>query len=580
MYRIKAFKNAEGFNQIFGLTQHGNGVTSRRNSILLAYYKSKSMWDYCRRHNTWELMFSITNMATLKGILMLIIRQELQDKGGFDVFLMGNYFTSPIYSTDRFNGVPTDGSIGFVRYITHEEKRNGKAYKMKAGKFFKKLIMGSELAQSLPEQVIVWLCEQFTEQWKAHVTSLLPQFTLHVDDRFDRIYSYNHCSSGFNSCMMDDDQWRFYRDSVQAKAAYLENTKGRIIARCVIFTNVTDQDGKVWRLAERQYAEDGSDLLKRCLVDALVSAGEIDGYKQVGVDCHNNRAYLDVNGNSLSEKEFSIACDLEFSRDADEAFDGKKTVLSYQDSFKWYDYNAKRAYNYYVEGKTSIEFDTTQCYIYDNRVWDDYHGHVLCDCINWVWYRGEEITCDQTRMEDFVYCGECGCYIHKDEVVKCPHCGELMPDPNKYCFGQRDFRGVSYCSRECVIVVRDAWRDKYCFYDVFRGEYYQKSEYKAVAFLHFDDYTIEVRHTKFGGIVEMFNEQRLTVLSDGLVVWSRRAPYRQYKLRQLKRIMLNNPGLFSELASQVKKENEGVADFTTLFSNSVVNLDDVNMDEE
>ena len=39
MYKITAFRNAEEFQRIFGVQEHGNGVKSRRNKILLQFYK-------------------------------------------------------------------------------------------------------------------------------------------------------------------------------------------------------------------------------------------------------------------------------------------------------------------------------------------------------------------------------------------------------------------------------------------------------------------------------------------------------------------------------------------------------------
>ena len=102
------------------------------------------------------------------------------------------------------------------------------------------------------------------------------------------------------------------RNSVKAKAARLVEDDGMILARCIIFTEVFDEEDKVWRLAERQYAKDQSDILKRALVDALIKAGEIDGYKQVGADCGNSRGFVDVEGNSLSHKKFYIECNLDW----------------------------------------------------------------------------------------------------------------------------------------------------------------------------------------------------------------------------------------------------------------------------
>lgn len=48
MYRIKSFSNAQEFQELFGVQEHGNGVKSRRNRILLALLKHKPLWSWCR----------------------------------------------------------------------------------------------------------------------------------------------------------------------------------------------------------------------------------------------------------------------------------------------------------------------------------------------------------------------------------------------------------------------------------------------------------------------------------------------------------------------------------------------------
>ncbi len=82
--------------------------------------------------------------------------------------------------------------------------------------------------------------------------------------------------------MTDKDYYYFYMDSVNASAAYLTDEDDMVIARCIIYNEVKDQDGNKWRLAERQYASDENDILKRALIDALIKGGYIDGYKKVG----------------------------------------------------------------------------------------------------------------------------------------------------------------------------------------------------------------------------------------------------------------------------------------------------------
>lgn len=475
MNKITAFRNAAEFQRIFGVQQHGNGVKSRRNKILLQFYKSKSIWDFCRKHNgKYDYFFGLRNMVDLKEYVLDVIHGQLVRKASksynpfYPVKLMGSTYWSSVYSTDENKGIPSNGDVGYVRYVTHEENRNGKVYRMRAGRFYKRLLLESELGRALPEQVLNWLCEQFAESWSSYVARTLPHFTLHVDRDFRRIYSYDEddgCTYDFNSCMMDDDQWQFYRDCVSAKAAYLTNDDDRVIARCIIFTDVKDQDGNTWRLAERQYAQEGRDLYKRCLVDALIEGGHIDGYKQVGVDCHSTTAYVDKDGNSLMDKRFSINCELDFSCDSDDAWENEKNhILSYQDSFKFYDFKLRKAFNTEPKDMTNVSMlDTTRCYL--EGIWDEYHERW---CLNWmyVWYQGNKIKCDANDIEDFKDFNF-GYFIHKDEFVKCPVCGGDMPNPELY--GNENFmircNGKYFCSRHCKDEFEQKLISKQSFFD-------------------------------------------------------------------------------------------------------------------
>lgn len=502
MYRITSFSNAEEFNEIFGITEHGNGVCSRKNKILLEFYKSKSVWAFAKKHDLYHRFFKIRTMSEMKSTIVRIMRKEMSDnsiKFTHRVELGDIVYWSGLYSTDQYLGIPTDGSVGFVRYVSHEKNREGKTYRCRAGKFYKRLLLETEIGQALPEQVIVWLCEQFNEEWSSYVSRLRPKYKLVVNDDFKSIYS-NDCVCGdFHSCMMDDGQHIFYSDCVKAKAASLVSDEG-IIARCVIFTEVKDEDGKVWRLAERQYSSGCSDLLKRCLVDALIAANEIDGYKQVGVDCHNNRAFVDVDGNSLHDKQFRIECNLEPSCDSDDAFDcDSNHVLSYQDSFRFYDMVDHVAYNYEPGDMYTNLLDMTDPYVYDNRKIDEYHGNVMCRRVNSVFYKGREIQCDSHRMEDFVGTQRGG-FVHKDEVVKCPACGENMPDPKLYPTFSYEFNGKYYCCNSCCRDARRAWQREKCFYDDLRDQYVEKEGDHIINVLAFDFEGPVVRQTSYNYI--------------------------------------------------------------------------------
>ena len=487
MYKIKAFSNAEEFNELFGLREHGNGVKSRRNAILLAFYKSKTIWEYCRKYDLYSTFFSITSMAGLKSMLKDFILDEMYRKNrrnGFPVLLMGDMFFSKHFETDECNGIPSNGDVGFVRYKSREKNRNGKVYRMKAGRFYKRLLLETELGAALPEQVLNWLCENFTERWSSYVMQTLPKFSLVVDDDFEKIYNYGEgmCSRDFGSCMMGDGQWRFYRDCVNAKSASLVNEDGFIVARCVIFNEVRDEEGKVWRLAERQYSEDSRDLYKRCLVDALIAGNYIDGYKQVGVDCHATTSYVDNDGNSLSHKRFQIDCNLEWSLGYDDAWNNKDAgrILSYQDSFKWYDYVKHIAYNYLPASHTLRTLDMTDSYIRGYH--DDYHNRMCAGTIS-VMYDGRSIDCDKNDLSDFADFD--GIYYHVDELSDvCPVCGRKMPTRKLYRSLLRSFNGEMVCSRDCMVHLRDEYRRKHCFYNEFNGEWVEKKFDKPVKVLY------------------------------------------------------------------------------------------------
>ena len=464
MNKIQSFKNAQEFQELFGIQEHGNGVKSKRNKILLALLKSKSVWAYCREHEDWSLL-AIKSMAELKTKLTKMISDSGVHQGlEYALSLNGVTYHSDTYESDSYRGVPEDGSIGFVRYINHSN--NSGVFKMRAGRFYSKLIDETYIGQALPQQVKTWLCEEFSQDWQVYIAGTLPNFTLLVDHDFAEIYSGEACAPGMNSCMIDRGFHNFYRDSVKAKAARLVENDGIILARCIIFTEVFDEDDKVWRLAERQYAKDQSDILKRALVDALIKAGEIDGYKQVGADCGSSRAFVDVDGNSLSHKKFRIECLLDW-----------EDRLSYQDSFKYYSLDRNVAYNY-TDSDYSYNLDTTNGQLEDDEEmfyaeYQDRDAYEVTD----VFYHGSEITCDSDCMEDFEFFQDA--YYHsEDDLTNCPECDSRMLNSVYY----RDELFYSelteeyYCCQGCkekaeLQYKKDNWH--YCDFD---QKYYEADD--------------------------------------------------------------------------------------------------------
>lgn len=455
------FQNYAGFQEKFGITHHDNGQKSRRNKILLAYIKQPHLLREAVQSGDTSAI-NIPDMATLK----LVVWEKLILSGMNDMDLpyrvevLEKSLYSAKYETDLMKGVCEDGDCRSIRYINHALE--GRVYKKKAGRLLMELILETEYGRSLPESVRLWFCEEFNQDWEVAMRGKLPQdLTLHVDKDFTKIYSSRSFAGYAGSCMMDRGLESFYRDSVDASAAYLENSEGLVVARCIIFNEVYDANdpGRSLRLAERQYSSDGSEILKRCLVDALIKGGHIDGYKKPGVDCHAINAYVDNDGNSLGDREFYIDCDL----------DGED-CLSYQDSFIYYDQSKRVARNYSSAGYDYM-LDTTDGSLWgsddddDDTNYDSWHDEdVYCDVVT-VHYQGREYTCSEEDLSDFVWVESEEEYHHKDDVFKCPFCGcwELKSDAV-----HSDLIKMDFCTTDCVEKAEQKYKETnwtYSHYD-------------------------------------------------------------------------------------------------------------------
>lgn len=437
------FNGYEGFKEIFGLRAHGNGFSLRRNSILLAYYKSRSVLNYIRKHDA-PYLYTISTMAELKEKCLLEMSSYFPT-----MRLKGRRWHSDDYRTDDREGRTADGDSKAIRYVRRD---NGRVYKMKAGKMYRHLILSTEFGRALPEQVVLWLCEELTVEWAGH--NSIDRYELHVEaDGFEDIYSSSNCSGSFGSCMTDRGQHYFYEESVDALAAWLTDENDNIVARAVIFTHCYDRDGQRWRLCERQYSSDSSDLLKQILVTKLIDGGHIDGYKKVAADCHSPMAFLNIDGNPIPRPYFHIHCQL-----------NPGDVLSYQDSFKWYNFSERRAYNFNVIGATH-DLSTTDHYFDADQNWDEYHRTwTLNDTIS-VHYDGSWVSCDEDRLDDFV-CID-GEYYHKDEVSSCDYCFDNYFDGEGV---HSECTGEDYCCTRCRERAEREWCDDQEDYVWFNGE--------------------------------------------------------------------------------------------------------------
>lgn len=243
--------------------------------------------------------------------------QELTDKYIFA--------KSGVYKTDDRNGVCADGDPLSIRYIKNDVNR---VFKMRSGKFFRRLV--DEMYPELPEAVRVYFAEQMSAMYRAgHADD--GRYRLTLDKDFGTIYSGH---GGFGSCMNDKGQYEYYNESTpDALAAGLWDGD-KLIARCVVWNKVYDEDSdKVYRLAERQYGENSE--ARRQLIYLLAEQGKIDGHKQFESSCWDSRSYVLLDGTSLSSKHLYIECHAQ-----------PGDTLSFQDGFRYLRFSDERAMNW------------------------------------------------------------------------------------------------------------------------------------------------------------------------------------------------------------------------------------------
>lgn len=487
MIYIKSFKNYEEFKKLFAIVEHGNGAKSRKNKILLAWLKDRRFlktWLSFQRimlnkglAEEFVYKYDYLNARSMDDVKKAVLRiSESFAAYHFDggqpqwmeccgPFVLNDWPLRhrTLYLDDR-NGLCAHGDTKSVRYINSE--RDDRVFKMKAGKFITSCLDSLPFTEILPEQVKRWIGEEFARDWQVYAESRIGEqtLTLHVgsdESDFETIYNNDLYKGDFHSCMGGEDQYSFYTDAVDASAAWLTDSDGMIVARCVIFNNVRDEEGKSWRLAERQYSSDMDEVLKQTLVDRLIKEGLIDGYKRVGVDCHDNRNFVANNGESLRTKRFSIECRLY-----------EDDTLSYQDSFVYYDYNKDIAYNYGDVYYTD-KLDETDPYFershdnekwseyseewiaYDDAEYDDYHEDWMHqdDAVEAI-YRGSKINIHSNRTYDFVWSEAEDCYIYMDEAVWVESLNDNILESNAL----KDIHGEWQRADDCV---HSAYHDEY-----------------------------------------------------------------------------------------------------------------------
>lgn len=436
LYLNRTIKNYADFKEKFGNKE------TRNNKIALAYLVGSVRLARKDREMEYIGKYPFTNQEVyyaMKGRMHRL---------GFGRSLKFLEIQLPPTSRtiDNLRGITEDGDTQ-VRYILNDDYEHPK--KMKIGKFMRNVIQESGVFSHLSESCINYFCESATTEWESKHPAM-HNYELRVDDDFEEIYSSRNMAGDFGSCMTNDDQWYFYKEAVSAKAASIWRD-GKMYARCVIFTEVHDDDtGEVLRLAERQYAVDKDPVLKQILIRKLIEANEIDGYKETNA-CYNDVDKFVLNdGTTMYGRKFSIGCNLEYD-----------DIISYQDSFKWYDYNNQVSYNYEALGYTD-DLGTCDRYFGGDEImvdyyhWDNYNDRYVSSEADedWVssncveiggcyyddWYtdhNGNHIRCDEAvysnredeyyHEDDAVYSDWLEDYLCYDNAKWCEEAGDYLP---------------------------------------------------------------------------------------------------------------------------------------------------------
>lgn len=431
MEKIKSFKDAKEFNEIFGKNPSG----ARKNKILLTLLKDQNFW---RKRKEFPVFFQkcveMKSQQSLFDALMCQFGCEQPRANSCGIrFFVCEFFSAENgrYETDNQKGLCEDGDFMKIRVLLFD---NGKEVvrKTSPGKVLRQIISDTQY-NWLPDSVVNFLCEKFTEKWTAYAEDKIGNFELRVDDDFDFIYNSSYCDGDFHSCMTDDGFDDFYSECVSAKAASLLKD-GLIVARCVIFTDVHDEDtGNVLRLAERQYSTDQDNLLKQMLVSKLIAGGYIDGFKTVGAGCHSPMDFVLNDGTPLVHKMHIPCVWRENCNDA-----------PYMDSFKWFMPENDKLYNYAHEEAS---------YLFENT--DGTAEYMLCT----VYKNGEQIqVSEEERDLNYTYLSREEVYVYDEDVFRCERCNtqtffssaELQSNSVYSSYTDEDYC-CNYCMEKSVL---------------------------------------------------------------------------------------------------------------------------------
>ena len=147
--------------------------------------------------------------------------------------------------------------------------------------------------------------------------------------------------------------------------------------------------------------------------------------------------------------------------------------MSYQDSFKWYDYNNDVAYNFHHPNAT-YDLATTDLNLYGDDdctddAYDDFHEY-SCSEVQECYYHGRVYFVDVNNMDNFHWVSSVDQYHHDDDVIWCNECNEYqLEDKAVYS----DITGEDYCCEACRDAAEKKFKEQNWFYSDFDHDYYE-----------------------------------------------------------------------------------------------------------
>ena len=361
------FKNKAEYKELFN---------SGRNKLFLAtlrkVYKSKDIQGLFVRFIPSAA--EISNANLIKFLVCLIGIQSFGKENVFNL-MPGFNIRTDAYKADQYNGRCTDGDPGSVRYIKAEE---GETYKMKIGKWILAILQSEyNIINSVGLPLVNYWIETVTAQWKSSGFTG-ERFGLKTKEEgltFEHIYSTDSCAGKLGSCMMDDGQHVFYDNAVDAEpVALYDQQEDAIVARAVIFHNVKDREGNTYNYLERQYAK--NDICKELLIDECYKKGLIDIHKSASAGYSDVTEIYNKERERLEDTFLSIEMNIE-----------NGDTISFQDTFRYYNYDKKIGTNLMVYGEDPTNrLDTTDCYLRIGE-WDEYNEEYTEDDLTevYVW---------------------------------------------------------------------------------------------------------------------------------------------------------------------------------------------------